>query len=159
MLNKKNRYPMSKELSVKLLWKNIDSILQPNKRRRLKRFLAAFTPLIESLNDGKTYTDEMIVADQYFEYLKCYHKSWQEVPLSRRARRQMIHRVRNGIELFNSIKSEGMKSPIEFIQYEAGKHIILGYRRLVILQVLGIKKAKALIHESFERYNQYHGKV
>ena len=149
--------PVCRVDNVEELWEQRYDLMQPNKRKRLRRFYDAFPPVIVAVHASRSFDADAMRVDPYFEYLRCYHKSWQEEPLSQAADVQMRHRFMDAITLYNDIKKNGMRDPLELICPHMGHcHIIRGYRRLVILHVLGVKTADVLCHASFENYLAYH---
>lgn len=154
-------HPVRRVHDVAELWSQRYDLMQPNKRRRLRRFYDAFPPVIEAVHAGKTFSADDMRSDPYFEYLRCYHKSWQEQPLSTKADFQMRARFMDAIKLYHDIRDNGMRDPLEFIcpSYMEHCHIIRGYRRLVILHTLGVKTADVIHHASFEDYLAYNDMV
>lgn len=143
--------------NVEELWEQRYDLMQPNKRKRLRRFYDAFPPVIAAVHANRSFDADAMRADPYFEYLRCYHKSWQEEPLSQAADAQMRNRFLDAINLYNDIKQNGMRDPLELICPQMEHcHIIRGYRRLVILHVLDVKTAEVLHHASFWDYLAYH---
>ena len=127
---------------VPKLWEHRIDIAHPKKIKRLTLFYEIFEKLCREWLDGKRYTDDKVMQTDYFKYLQGYHKSWQEVPLSERAKKQIIWRWREGRRLLFDIKEKGMKDPIEMITDERKRtYIYKGNRRLTILKVLGIEIA------------------
>lgn len=115
------------------------------KKKRLAIFFDSFMEVISNVHEGHLYSVGMAKSSAYWEYLKGYHTSWQTDPLGRKAERQMRLKFWNGIELYYDIKKNGMLNPLEMRKRKGRIHLWAGYRRLVILKVLGIKTAKVSV--------------
>jgi hypothetical protein len=125
------------------LWARRIELANPRKTRRLEEFYTVFDSVVRSWLDGKVWSEEQIIESEYFKYLRGYHSWWKTEPLSERAKREILERWREGEELLWDIKRRGMRDPIEVITGDRGRQYIRrGNRRLVILWVLGISKAK-----------------
>jgi hypothetical protein len=127
---------------VNNLWNNRLFLAAVHKQKRAKVFFVAFKEVMERLHSGYVYDDSEINQTDYWGYIREYHRSWQKEPLPRGARRQMSRKFFDGVNLFYDIKKNGMRNPLDIL-VESGKcDLYRGNRRLVILKVLGIEKAK-----------------
>ena len=136
---------------VEDLWEIRHLLADRRKRRRLYWFYDAFRSLMEQLNAGHVFTVEDMKEASYWEYIEGYHKSWSQVPRTKRAERQMIRKFRNSVNLFHDIRERGMIDPLDFIVRGRRPQLYRGYRRLVILNALGTEKARvryAIEHNS-----------
>jgi hypothetical protein len=125
------------------LWKNRRNLAIPYKRKRLIKFFDAFYKITKKLHEGHKFSVSEAYKTDYWEYIKGYHKEWQQQkPLSRSADRQMRSKFWSGVILFYDIKYRGMKKPLDVIVEDGRQTLYRGYRRLVILQTLGIKQAR-----------------
>jgi hypothetical protein len=140
--NPKTKIRTANNVSVDDLWRTRDSITIPHKKARLVQFYAAFYDYISKVHEGHEYTLEEMRNSSYAEYLKGYHKTWREEPLTSLADRQLRRRYRDAISLYHSIKEEGMRDPLGMIIEDGKTYLYRGYRRLVILKILGTKTAK-----------------
>lgn len=126
---------------VNALWKNRFDMAIPHKKERIKIFYPAFEEIIKKTRKGHVYTKEEMRETAYWNYIKKYHRRWQEDPISSRADMEMRYMFRSGVTLYHSIKEHGMVSPLCVIAENNVMYLYRGLRRLVILKVLGIKKA------------------
>jgi hypothetical protein len=124
------------------LWKNRFFLAAAHKQDRAKIFFVAYKEIMERLHSGHMYDIGEIVQTDYWEYIRAYHRGWQKEPLSRGARRQMGSKFFDGVNLFYDIKRNGMRNPLDILVEHGKCDLYRGNRRLVILKVLGIEKAK-----------------
>ena len=119
------------------LWARRVEHYVPHKKHLAERHLSAFEDLVR-----KWHTDALhdVRFHPYWEYIKGYHKSWAVG--GDRAETGMLRMVKDGYNLYNSIKKEGMRNPLCAIFENGSRYLYRGWRRLVILHVLGITKAR-----------------
>lgn len=137
---------VARSVSVDELWQTRERILIPHRTRsrRLLEFYESFYDFISKVHEG-TLKDPR--SHPYAEYLKTYHKQWAagDPKYANSFRRKL----QSAIELYRSIKEEGMRDPLGMIVEDGRTFLYRGYRRLVILKVLGVKRAKvkyAIVH-------------
>ena len=130
------------EESVNDLWENRIYLAVAHKKERAMVSFLALYEIVDNLNRGNTYSEEEIAETEHWEYIKGYHKSWQEVPLSSRARNQMSRKFWDSVNLFYDIKRHGMRDPLDILVTKGKCDLYRGSRRLVILKVLGTEKAR-----------------
>ena len=131
-----------KDVSVEELWQKRIDFAAPHKKDRAKEFYEIFLEMMENLNKGHKYTRRTMHRTKYWEYIRAYHKSWQEVPLQERAKRQMYRKFMDAVNLFHDIKKNGMLKPLDIIIENSKSSLYRGSRRLVVLKVLGTERAK-----------------
>lgn len=136
--------------SVQELWENRLGIAEPLKRERIKIFFDSFLEVIQSLNNGKEYTDEEIEKSRYFQYLRTHLSKEHRYPLTEQGREHILKKFKGGIALFNNVKKYGFKAPLQCYQKDGNIILWKGYRRLVIAHVLGIKKVAIQMHKTEE---------
>lgn len=136
------------EADIQHLWDNKRFYSRNPKRK--DTFCECFGEIIERVNDGHVYTDEEAEHTKYWKYLKSYHKSWREVPISKRAYKQLRSRFYDGIKLYHDIKKNGINDPFIIKKFDDGYRQVCGNRRMVIAKILGIKKVKVLVDEGFD---------
>jgi len=122
--------------SIDKLWDKRIEISDPTKRDRLAIFFDVFEDFIGDLmaDKLKPYTEY-----QYYNYLVSHLNIKVREPLKKKGRLDVVRKFENAISLFNDMRKNGPRSPLEF--YTDNKDMILhkGYRRLVILKKLGYK--------------------
>ena len=91
----------------------------------------------KDVHSGKTFTDEELKEHPYFQYLLT---GWSEPSNPKIASRCLFH-MRDGIEVYNDIKKNGMMAPIEAWRDEKRNKINIhrGLRRIAIKNALGHK--------------------
>ncbi len=124
------------------IWNKRIDLLMRHKIKRLTAFYPAFFKAIKDVDSGHEYTNHDIQKTDYWNFLRRYHKSWQQEPLTDRARRQIKHKFMDGVNLYFDIKLHGMINPLDMITEKGHTCLYRGYRRLVILKVLETKTAK-----------------
>jgi hypothetical protein len=118
--------------STKTMWGNRVKL---TRRQAQLPFWDAFEELVQLIHSGQKYDPE---ETRYWEYIKSYHKLWQETPLTPRAHRQMTNKFRSAAHLYTSIKAEGMHDPLDLRHKNTKLFIYAGMRRLTIAHILGI---------------------
>ena len=140
-----------KHLTINNLWQNRVAISEPLKRWRLKLMFDSFSQAIKELDAGNTFTDEQIRTTRYYYYLAT-HLAKDVTPLTfnryyaKKWDKYLIKKFRSGEQLFHSIKNEGLKTPLEFYRKDGQVYLWKGYRRLVILKILGVNEIPMLVH-------------
>jgi hypothetical protein len=125
---------IARNVSVDELWQMRIRLVISHKKAYLVEFYESFYDFISQVHEG-TMTDKW--HHPYAEYLRGYHKQWSEgLP------RAFQRKLNSAIELYHSIKEEGMRDPLGMIVEDGRTFLYRGYRRLVILKVLGVKRAK-----------------
>lgn len=135
------------EFSVEALWHVRFDLAHPKKKRRLSVFYQSFQEVMEKLNEGHVYTVEEMEKTDYWRYLRGYHPEW----MMRHRPNGIWHRFLDGIRLFHDIKERGMINPILVLAENGRMFIYRGYRRFVILKVLGTERMRvdlAIVHNS-----------
>jgi hypothetical protein len=131
-----------RHIDVDDLWRGRFELAPRHKKRRISEFCEAFLWIISNVHHGYKYTLDEIRTTRYWGYLQGYHPSWREKPLSSKADRQLRHRFWSGIHLYKDIRENGMHSPLAVVVEGGVKCLYRGWRRLVILKVLGVKIAE-----------------
>ena len=133
--------------SVENLWENRMQVVPHFKRTRMARFFPEFEAVIRNVHRGVVYGPRRAARTPYFDYLRGYRDRWM-APLNRRSRRQIWERFKDGIDLYHSIKADGIRDPLVMRQYRNGLCIYMGTRRLVIAHVLGIPTVRCIVWEA-----------
>lgn len=123
-------------MNIESIWNDIEKWYDPRKRERQKLFYEVFTELINDIHNGKEVEPKKT---RYWEYLKGYHESWQQEPLTRRAYKQLKAKFMSGVKLYHDIKENGIKNPLGLGKIRGKTFLHIGNRRLVIAHILGIK--------------------
>jgi len=126
-------------ISIDSLWIDIENYT-PDVSRTI-RFIKAYSEVINKVNEGHVFSGDEVDTD-YWDYLKSYHASWREEPISDEAYSQLKKKFFDGINLFHDIKENGMRNPLEIRKKNGKRHLSKGNRRLVILKILGIPQAR-----------------
>jgi len=110
--------------------------------RKMDR-LPLFHTSLDFFNDvhsGKTFTDNELIEHQYYQYLL----------IGKNSPERCIFHMRDGIEVYNDIKKNGMRMPMEVWRDEKrGKHNIhRGLRRLAIKNALGHKRINVRVYKN-----------
>jgi len=119
-----------------------DKMYNPKRPERHARFYRDFEEVVRRLHAGETFTDESAAATSYWDYLKGYHPSWRESPLTDRARLQLRAKFFSGVNLYHSIKAEGVRDPLEIHDNAGILCLYKGMRRLTIAYILRIPLIK-----------------
>jgi len=127
---------------------------QPDNPRGGYEFLKTFSPFIESLVAGKTYTDEELKDLPYYNYLvKHLHPATRD-PLTPKGAMRVQEKMRDAISLYEDIRDNGLKTPLDAYKNKKERVIIRGYRRLVIAKHLGYKKVPVRIFSTLADFKQ-----
>jgi len=142
----------NKKLTVDELWEKRIEICEPLKRWRLAIFYKSFDKVVSNVIQGKKYTDDDIRKSRYFQYLVT-HLSKNVLPQTqdvfiKKWDKYIIKKFRSGISLLKSIQKKGTLSPLEFYHQDGKLILWRGYRRLVIMKRLGIKRAPACMYKN-----------
>lgn len=137
------------EESVEDLWSRRLDLTKAHKEARTKAFYDAFEHVVRVLASGGELTGEQMRGSAYWQYLRSYHRSWQREPLSRRADSGLKRKFLDGVSLFHDIRSNGMREPLGMVISGGKETLHSGYRRLTILKVLGVEKAR-VCHASLD---------
>lgn len=135
---------IAKYVSVDELWKLRVRFTIAHKKAYLVEFYESFYDFISRVHEG-TMKDPR--SHPYAEYVKGYH--WQWAAGDKKYKASFLRKLESAIELYHSIKEEGMRDPLGMIVEDGRTFLYRGYRRLVILKVLGVKRAKvkyAIVH-------------
>jgi len=141
--------------SVALLWNNRHELAQPNKRKRLARFYRTFAELIHSIAEGTLYSLEAMQSSPWWEHLRPKYRRWLEEPDAENTVEEMRSAFQTSIDLFYSVKDNKIRDPLVMYMESGNRHLILGYRRLVIANVLGIDAVRVLTHADYETYSTW----
>jgi len=137
----------NKPISVKELWENREVLYEPKKSGRITIMFEALEEVIDNLIAGKTYNKEDMEKSRYFEYLRTHLAKKERDPLTNSGRRHIINKFKNTIALFESIKNEGLRAPLEVYNSDGNLLLVRGYRRLLIIHKLGYETVPILIHK------------
>jgi len=130
-----------------MLWDQRAFISEPAKRYRLDIFWLAFDELVKELLDGKTFTPAQMCETRYWHYLKTHLPAAWRQPLSEKGKAHLIKKFTGAIKLFESVKKNGLRSPLELYQQDKKLILYKGYRRLVIVRNLAFKSVACVIHK------------
>jgi len=132
---------------VQSLWNTREDWVLLKKRQSILSFMDAFTHLTWTLVHGKRYEPDEAELTLYFRCLRRTHKGGRRNPMTARVRRHCINHFYDSINLFYSIRDNGLKRPLDFYQME-DENIYLGegYRRFVIVRTLGYLLVPVIIH-------------
>lgn len=120
-------------------------------------YFAAYEEFLDSLLAGKVYTNEEIVQTKYFEYLVSKLNPVDRNPLTGKGKRHVIKKFRDAIRLFEDIRDNGIKNPLDFCYDKTGRYLKLhrGGRRLPTLYKLGIEKVPLRIFRTYDDIRRY----
>jgi glycosyltransferase involved in cell wall biosynthesis len=138
-------------LSVDNLWEKRIAIAEPGKRWRIALMYESFMEVVEKLRGGHVFTDDEIRRSRYYHYLLTHTVRFKVIPqtinkFKARWDGYVIRKFKSGIRLFESIRNDGLKAPLEFYREDGAMLLWKGYRRLVILKALGVKEAGVVTH-------------
>lgn len=152
-------------VSVNKLYNNFVDYYHPMKTKKdnprgYYEFVRTFTPFVNSILAGDTYTDEQLKQLPYYGYLVKHLKklpNYTDFVPKPWGVKHVIQKMRDAEKLCKSIKNEGVKTPIDIFKWGEKydkETIVRGTRRLVILKALGVKKAIVRIFANEKRYRQ-----
>lgn len=135
------------------LFDNLESYCVPHKRYKIPAFKQSAIPFFESVKQGKQFTDEELKEHPYYTYLLNNYKPAHRT--SDRIKARCLTFMKDKINLFNSIKENGLIVPVDLVV--KGKEIFLydGTRRLVICKLLGHKYITARVYINEAHYNKF----
>ena len=157
-------YVCEKDCDVQEMCKNRLDYSDPSPRgqRNIRRFLESFPTFMQAIADGKEFTTEELESLPYFDYLVTRLNKADRTPVLRsKGRRHVINLMRDAIKLFHDVKNYGLKSPLEFFRHSNGRRLCLvrGGRRLVILNILGVKKVAGKVYRSYSLFKRLSPKI
>jgi len=119
-----------------------------------QELIDAFRPFIKKIHEGVSFTDETLLLDPYASYLVSKFKRKGKPIPAEELRGKVLALMHNGIELYASIKRDGLKAPLEMAK--DGKHLYLmrGSRRVEILALLGWESVPVHVFESLEAFEK-----
>jgi glycosyltransferase involved in cell wall biosynthesis/ribosomal protein L40E len=127
-------------VSVDALWSHRRSISEPAKVHRLDIFWSAFGEFVDSVLAGKPDYD-----CRYKQYLISHLRRGSVRIPTRQELRIVKGKMKKAAALVLDIRDHGLRSPLEFYEHEGRLILWKGYRRLVILQRLGVIQGKRAI--------------
>lgn len=138
------------QLDVDELWDKRLAISEPLKRWRLKLFFDYLFELYGELKEGKKYTKQEMRQTKYYYYLGT-HLQKQFLPekmssLMRKWQGHLDRKFKDSVNLFYSMRKNGLFRPLEFYNDNGHMYLWKGYRRLVALKSLGYKTVPGLVH-------------
>jgi len=146
-LRRKTREYMEKYLSEHRV--NHRNFLKINPAKAIENFFEFFRIFVQRTLYEKTFD---VRQTAYFQYLIVHLNPVWLMPLTQRGINHAMRKAQDSIDLINDIKQNGMKDPLD-MWYSKGKlKIIRGYRRLVILEVMGVREMKVRVWPNEEVY-------
>lgn len=128
--------------------------IHQEKAESQKWFLKVYPSFIEKIKNGEKFTNETLQKEPYFEYLVSkLHKS-QRNPLTEKGKRHVLNLMKESIHLFNDIKENGLRSPLDMYIEDERMVLHRGERRLEILRQLGRKRIPARIFKDKDKFNK-----
>ena len=127
------------DASVQNLWDTRYIHYNPVKINHSKEFYDSFEDLIIQVHENREIDIQNL---DYWDYIKMYHKAWNDKILTQQSIDGMTRMIQDGINLYHNIKENGMLNPIGIIIENGNMIIYRGCRRLVILHVLGVERLK-----------------
>ncbi len=127
-------------VSVDALWSHRRSISEPAKVHRLDIFWPAFGEFVDSVLVGKPEYE-----GPYKNYLVSHLRRGSVKIPTRQELRTVKGKMKKAAALILDIRDQGLKSPLEFHEHKGRLILWKGYRRLVILQRLGVIQGKRAI--------------
>jgi hypothetical protein len=76
---------------------------------------------------------------------------WPVSGLTKLGRRRVSDKFRDALQLYDNIKAEGLRAPLEMYADNGALLLWKGYRRLAVLHALGVKEVPCMIHQSWDR--------
>jgi len=163
-IHKQKKIPFrkhSKYIYIKQYVFNIDelmnnrmSYIHSEKIEAQKKFIEVYPPFIKRVAAGESFTDEKLKQFHYFNYLiSRLAKSDRHPILIKKGERRVLFLMRESIRLYNSIKEEGLRAPLDM--YIENERLVLhrGERRLEILNILGRKRIPCRIFKDKAAFN------
>ena len=135
------------------LFDNLTAYTVISKRHKIPLFKEAICSFFNSIAEGKQFSDEELKSHPYFTYLlsnyKLAHRSSERIKL------RCLNLMKDKANLYQDIKANGLRVPIDLVV--KGKEIFLydGARRLIICKILGQKYITARIFLSEEHYKKF----
>ena len=126
------------------LYNNRLNYCHPKKIKNIKLFMDVFPPFIQAISEGKKYNNIDLKNEEYFKYLSL---KINKNRLSDKGKKHVLRKMRDAINLFNSIKNEGIKNYLEMHLYNNRLCLFKGGRRVVIAKILNIKTVLVKIHD------------
>jgi len=122
------------------LWAARRGISDPRKLYRLDIFWDAFAEYVQSCLAGQPDME-----GRYAEYLRSHLSTLPVTEMTNFHRKAVQRRLEKAAALVESVRTDGLKAPLEF--YCRDGHLVQwkGYRRLVILKALGVKQTTCRI--------------
>jgi len=143
-------------MEVEDLWTRRDEFCDPRKRDSLRRFKESFPSYAQAIHEGKVFTDEELEKLPYFDYLLSKLHKLDRIPvLTRKGKRHAMHLMKEVRTLYDDIKLNGLKNPLDMWREGEGLVLNRGGRRLELLYVLGVKKIPIRIFKSKKAYRLY----
>lgn len=136
------------DMAVIDLWEKRLEISEPLKRHRLKIFFDSFFEIIKASHEGKKYTIDEIENTKYFHYLVTHLPKSDQSKLSEKSKERTIGKFKRAIKIFEDIKKNGLKTPLQCYAKDGKLILWKGYRRLVMAYVLGMERIPICIHQS-----------
>ena len=127
------------KLAVADLWRRRLDISEPAKRHRLEIFFKTFAEFLS--------TKKIVDTDGYYHYLMSHRSKNVIYTPDTKARERTFKKMRAGLALYQDIEKNGLLAPLEFYARDGALYLFRGYRRLVILHLLGIETVAARIHK------------
>jgi len=146
-------YIASKIVDVEEMYENRDAFCDPRKTGSLKWFKECFPPYLKSIMNGIEFTDEELEKLPYFEYLKSkLHPVDRKPKLTRKGKRHAINLMKDVRKLYDDIKANGLRNPLDV--WREGENLVLnrGGRRLEIIHALGYKTVPLRVFKDKEAY-------
>jgi len=140
----------SKNIPIDFLWENRLGIAEPLKRWRIEILYNSLWEYITELDKGKKFTPNDWEKTRYYNYLTTHLAKVllpQDFPKWQKKYKTRLHRkMKEVTDIFYSIKKEGLKQPLEFYRDNGKTYLWKGYRRFIILKVLGVKSVPVVTH-------------
>jgi hypothetical protein len=137
----------SRAMRTKNLYNNLEYYWHEARAYRAKSFIKDGISFFKAIHEGKTFTDEELIAHPYYQYLRKGFK--------RENKSRILSVMKDGIELYHSMKKNGMREPIEMF-VEGNKYSISrGTRRIIISHLLGRRVIGVRLYKSKEHMDKF----
>jgi hypothetical protein len=135
-------------IRVQKLWDKWESISDRPKRYRLIILKEALADLYAKHEKGEGPTWK---THRYGRYLATHiNKTQKGVDgLTPNGRKRVRDKFNDALDLYDNIKKKGLRAPLEFYQKDGRLVLWRGYRRLAVLQALGVKEVACVIHQTW----------
>jgi len=117
----------------------------------VKWFNEVFPPFMQKIHDGKIkWTTKEFEQEPYYKYLASKVHPNDRNPLTERGKKRVLYHMKDAINLYTSIKKNGLMDAIEMVRQKDSMFIIRGGRRIEILWLLGHKTVPIRLYKNKE---------